>query len=179
MARVRLTAPHYLGAGEASRYYEAGSVIDLPEGIPVSREMEGADDEGRALVDARRPIPNRPSRDRLPTLIRDPMARQPGTPRAAGPPGQEPQASADPASPERTADIVEARKEFAEQRAEQEAEHAEERQAARAKEADEVKAAGAARRNAALEKARAKQAAKRAEAKGGSGERKVLNPEAK
>lgn len=112
MARYRVDEAHYLGI----KYVEAGSIVDWDG--PPSRHMtpvEAVAEERKARYDAERPHRRR-SRDLPPSaaILHDSMQRQPGTPRVAGPPGQIPGPSSDPANPERTADIVSARKEHGE-----------------------------------------------------------------
>lgn len=113
MPRYRMDEAHFLG----DKYVEKDTIVDWDG--PPSRHMtpvEQVAEERKAKYDALRPH-RRPSRDRLPAAatVYDPMARVPGQPRVAGPPGQTPAPSADPANPQRTADIVEARKDFEKQ----------------------------------------------------------------
>ncbi len=123
MARFRLLAPHFDGV----RYHEAGAIVDWPG--PPSTQMEAVDDEGQARLEEFRRAPPQPVRspDLLPRVVRDPMERQPGMPRAAGPPGQEPARSSDPANVVRTAEIVEETRQHAEKARERDAEIAEAR----------------------------------------------------
>lgn len=113
MARYLLEQPHFLG----DKYFPAGATVDWNG--PPSKEMTPVEEVARqrkAEYDATRPH-FRPSRDILPkaSVVHDPMARRPGMPRVAGPPGQEPAPSADPANPERTIEIAAERKEFEKQ----------------------------------------------------------------
>lgn len=116
MPRYRLEEAHYLG----DRYFEAGAVVDW-SGAPgkhmtpveeIARQRKDDYDRSRPHIRQSRDLPTRAA------MLHDPMARQPGTPRVAGPPGQAPAPSADPANIERTIQIAEDRKEFAEQDAE-------------------------------------------------------------
>lgn len=105
MPRYELQEAHYLDG----RYFEAGTTIDY-DGAP-SRQMRPVEDvarERKDRYDGERPH-LRASRDLPSRIVHSPMARIPGTPRVAGPPGQVPGPSADPANPERTAAILEAR----------------------------------------------------------------------
>lgn len=113
MPRYRVDEAHFLD----NKYVEAGTIVDWNG--PPSRHMtpvEQVAEERKANYDAARPH-MRASRDLPPrvNVVRDVMQRQPGQPRVAGPPGQVPAPSADPADPQRTLEIVEARREFAEQ----------------------------------------------------------------
>jgi len=110
MPRYRINEAHFLD----NKYYEAGAIVDW-DGAPskhmtpveqVAEERKAKYDEGRPHRGVSRDLPPRAS------AVHDPLARQPGMPRVAGPPGQVHAASADPANPVRTAEIVEARREI-------------------------------------------------------------------
>lgn len=114
MPRYRLEEAHFLG----NKHYEGGAIVDW-DGPPSSKmtPVEKIAEQRKAEFDAGRPHGGR-SRDlppRAASLRYDPNARIPGQPRVAGPPGQVHAVSADPANPERTADLVEARREHFEQ----------------------------------------------------------------
>lgn len=113
MPRYRVNEAHFLD----NKYIEAGSIVDWSG--PPSRHMTPIEEvakERKARYDGERPH-LRASRDLPPraAVVRTVMVREPGMPRPAGPPGQEPAPSADPANIERTVELVDERREFREQ----------------------------------------------------------------
>lgn len=113
MARYQLSEAHFLG----NQYFDAGAIVDW-EGPPstkmvpvedVAKERKARYDENRPHIRASRDLPMRAA------MLHNPAARQPGMPRVAGPPGQIPAASADPANVQRMVDTAIAQREFTEQ----------------------------------------------------------------